>query len=353
MPKARIAFLHGPRDLRIQETDVPDPSPNQILVRLRAAGICGSDVECFEGKSSEGRYDIAPYTPGHEWAGEVAAIGSGVTGISVGDKVTGDCVLQCFTCENCKRGLMPAACLNFREVGFRPDSPGGFGEYLLLEQPYVHKLPPDWSFEEGALVEPFGVGYYGVWGPGGWVDASDDVVIFGAGPIGLSALIACKTASARVIVVEPLENRRASAERLGADAVFDPFGSRELVSEIGSYIKTSRGVSLVVEASGSDEALKSVFQVGGYQARVRLIGHSVGREVPVEIGRTIWQGLSIYGQGGITSFTPRTIAFMERARPRVDFHALITHQLPFAQLPEAMAIASTRKNEALKVMLTF
>lgn len=134
MKKAKIAFLHKPGDLRIQEVELPDLKPDQVLVKLKACGICGSDVECFEGRSAEGRYDIAPYTPGHEWAGIVEEIGTEVSTLRIGDKVTGDCVLNCGYCRNCKNGLMPSACLSMREVGFRPDSPGGMGEYLILEE---------------------------------------------------------------------------------------------------------------------------------------------------------------------------------------------------------------------------
>jgi L-iditol 2-dehydrogenase len=353
MTKAKIAFLHGPHDLRVHDVDVPDPTPEEILIRVKAAGICGSDVECYEGQSAEGRYDIAPYTPGHEWSGEVTALGSNVTGFDVGDKVTGDCVMRCFKCENCKRGLMPAACLNFRELGFRPDSPGAFGEYLLLEQHYVHKIPSDWTFEEGALIEPFSVGYYGVWGAGGWVDASDDAVIFGAGPIGLCALIVCKAAKAKVVMVDPLENRRAIARGLGADVVIDPTGVEDFAAELGKHIKSTRGASLVVEASGNDRAIASLFDVAGYQARVRLIGHSVGHKVPVEIGKTIWRALTITGQGGISEFTPRTIAFMERVRPATELTAIVSHRFPFENLQEAMNIAVRMKAGAVKVMLNF
>ena len=353
MQTARIAFLHGPHDLRITDTLVGAPKLGQILVEIKAAGICGSDVECFEGKSREGRYDIAPYTPGHEWGGRVAAVGDQVTGFQIGDKVTGDCVLKCFKCENCKSGLMPAACLNFREAGFRPDSPGGWGEYLLMEENYVYRLPPAWTYEEGALVEPFSVGYYGVWGPGGWVDASDDVVIFGGGPIGLSALIVCKTARAKVVMVEPLGNRREHAGRLGADVLIDPREVEDLAAEIRKHVSSARGPSLVIEASGSDSALAAIFDVAGQQSRVRLLGHSIGRRVPVEIGKTIWRGMSIYGQGGTSDFMPRTIAFMERVRQSVDFSALISHRIPFENLDEAMRIAVTKKPEAVKVMLTF
>jgi len=353
MVRAKIAFLHKAHDLRIQEVDVPDPKPDQLLIKLKAAGICGSDVECFEGASKEGRYDIAPYTPGHEWAGQVAAIGSQVTGFQVGDKVTGDCCMNCFKCANCKRGLMPAACLNFREAGFRPDSPGGWGEYLLMEEHYVHKLPGDWRYEEGALVEPFSVGHYGVWGPGGYVDASDDAVIFGGGMIGLTALLTCKAASAKVIVVEPLANRRELAQKLGADIVIDPTQVKDLTAEIGKHAAPGRGASLVVEASGNDRAIAATFEVVGFQPRLRLIGHSIGRKVPVEIGKTQWRGIAMYGQGGTTSHMPRTITCMDRVRKHVELTQLISHKFPFTKLHEAMETAVTKKAEALKVMLTF
>jgi L-iditol 2-dehydrogenase len=329
------------------ESPIPRPKADQIVVRVKAAGICGSDIECFEGRSTEGRYDLGPYTPGHEWAGEVVEVGDRVTSFSVGDMVTADCVLNCFRCENCKRGLMPAACLNFREVGFRPDSPGGWGEYLAIEDMYAHRLPEGWTAEEGALVEPFSVGYYG------WVDTSDDVVIFGAGPIGLSALIVCKIAGARVIVVEPVAMRRELAGTFGADVIIDPTAAGDFRDEIRRNADPFRGPSLLIEASGSDEAIAAIFDVAGHQPRVRLIGHSVGHKVPVEIGKTLWRGISMYGQGGISSFMPRTITFMDRIRSTTDLTALITHRIPFARLDQAMELAVDRKAEAVKVMLSF
>src|SRR5699024_10000397 len=154
---------------------LPALKANQVLIKVGACGICGSDVECYEGKSDEGRYDIAPYTPGHEWAGKIVEVGSDVKSFKPGMKVTGDCVMACGKCANCKDGLMPSACLEMRELGFRPDSPGAMGEYLILEEEYTHRIPDDWSYELGAWVETFSVGYWGIWG-NTYVDASDDVV---------------------------------------------------------------------------------------------------------------------------------------------------------------------------------
>jgi threonine dehydrogenase-like Zn-dependent dehydrogenase len=349
MKKAMISFLYGPKDLRVEKVDLSDPAPGQVLIKVKTCGICGSDVECFEGKSAEGRYDIAPYTPGHEWAGVVEEIGDRVKTLKVGDKVTGDCVMDCGFCLNCKNGLMPSACLNMRELGFRPDSPGGMGEYLLLEERFTHRIGDDWSYEEGALVEPFSVGYFGIWGNGGYIDASDRCIIFGAGMIGLSALIVAKTAGAATLVIEPIPHRAEMARRYGADAVIAP--SRSLKEEVMDRTG-GRGGSIVVEASGNDQAIASVFEVAGHSARVRLIGHSIGRKVPVEIGLTLWKSLSITGSGGTRTFLPRTIDFMNRIRGKVDFPGLITHRFAFTDLLTAFDKVIHDRDKVLKVVLT-
>ena len=351
MVKAKIAFLNKPRDLVVKEIELPDLKPDQVLVKLKAAGICGSDVECYEGKSGEGRYDIAPYTPGHEWAGQVIEIGSEVNIVKPGDKVTGDCVLHCGYCRNCKSGLMPSACLNIREAGFRPDSPGGWGQYLILEHHYIHKLPDEWTYEEGALVEPFSIGYFGLWGNNGYVDASDNVVIFGAGSIGLCALMAAKASRAKVIQVEPLASRQKFAARIGADHIIDPL--KEDVEKMVMEYTDGIGGNVVIEASGNDKAIASLFNVAAHSARVRLIGHSIGRKVPVEIGKTIWKTLLITGSGGVRSFMPRTITFMDRIRPDFYFISLISHRYPFEKLHKAIGKAIEDKEGAIKIMLNF
>ena len=284
--KCKAAFMHGPGDLRFEDLELPPLQPNQVLIKLKACGICGSDVECYEGKSAEGRYDIAPYVPGHEWAGQVAEIGSAVTSLKVGNKVVGDCVLPCNNCANCKDGKMPSACLNMRELGFRPDSPGGWGEYMILEEQYTHVIPDNWDYELGAWVETFNVGYWGVWGNGCSPDASDDVAIIGAGPIGICAAMVCAASGANVIAIDPLEKRRENILAYGANYIVDPTACN--VEEKLKELTHGRGPSVVIECSGNDIGIASLFDIAGHSARVGLIGHSIGRKVPVEIGKTIW-----------------------------------------------------------------
>jgi threonine dehydrogenase-like Zn-dependent dehydrogenase len=244
---------------------------------------------------------------------------------------------------------MPSACQNMREIGFRPDSPGGMGEYMVVEEEYIHAVPDDWSFEDAAWVETFSIGYFGIWGNNGFIDASDTALIFGAGPVGLSAAMVAKTSGARVIMVDPIESRRKRALSYGADEAVDP---TDLVDHIMD-LTAGEGASVCVEASGNDKAIASLFDVSGHSARIRLIGHSIGRKVPVEIGKTIWKTLSITGSGGTKNFGQRTIRFMSAIRDRYDFSALNTHFFPFSDLHKAFDVAIHNKEEALKVMLKF
>lgn len=349
--KAKIAFLYGPKDLRIEEVEIPELKPNQVLIKVKACGICGSDVECFEGLSAEGRYDIAPYTPGHEWAGEITKVGGSVKEFKPGMKVTGDCVMACGKCANCKEGLMPSACLEMRELGFRPDSPGAMGEYLILEEEYTHRIPDDWNFTLGAWVETFSVGYWGIWGNENYFDAADDVVIIGAGPIGLSAAMTAKASNAHVIVVDPLKSRRDTILNYGADDVVDPtVGNLE---ETIKELTDGRGASVVIECSGNDKGIASVFDIAGHSCKVGFVGHSIGRKVPAELGKVIWKTMSIKGSGGTKNFLPRTIRFLSRIKDKYDFEALNTHYFKFEDIDKAFDVACNDKENARKVMLTF
>lgn len=348
--KCKQAFMHGPFDLRIEEVELPALRRDQVLIKLIACGICQSDVECFEGKSAEGRYDLGPYTPGHEWVGRVTETGEDVTSIKVGDKVVGDCVLPCHQCANCKDGKMSSACLNMREVGFRPDSPGGFGEYMILEEAYTHVIPEDWNDEMGIFVENFNVGYWGVWGNKCDPDASDDCVIIGGGPIGCSASMVCATSGATVIVVDPVAARRGNAMKYGATYTVDPTAGD--VEEQIKKLTNGRGASVVIECSGNDTGIASLFDIAGHSARVGVVGHSIGRKVPVEIGKTIWKTLHIAGSGGTTNWFPRTIRFMSKIKDTYDFKALVSHYYKFEDLAEAMKMAQN-KELSRKVMLTF
>ena len=349
--KTIAARMHGPRDLRVEEIELPALKPNQVLIKLGACGICGSDLSCFTGDNNEGRYDLGPYTPGHEWAGKVVEVGSAVTSIKVGNKVVGDCLCPCYRCDNCKDGKMSAVCENFDEVGFLPTSYGGMAYYMITQEEYTHVIPDDWTYEMGALVENFNVGYWGVWGYGDGPDAQDICVIIGAGTIGLSAAMSCKTANATVIVVDPVESRRQNALNYGADYTIDPTAC-DVAAEV-RRLTNSDGATLLVECSGSDAGIASMFEIAAPGARLHAIGHSHERMVPVKWERIIWKNLTIKGAAGTQFWFPRTIRFMSRIKDTYDFNGLVSHSFNFKDILKAFDFALNNKAITQKVMLTF
>ena len=222
---------------------------------------------------------------------------------------------------------------------------------MVVEEEYVHKIPDHWTYADGAWVETFSIGYYGIWGGGGFIDASDTAIILGAGPVGLSATMVAATSGAKTIVVDPLAKRREMAKKYGAEIVLDPSAGN--IEEMVMDVTNGHGGDVCVEASGNDNAIASLFDISAHSGRVRVIGHSIGRKVPVEIGKTIWKTLNIAGSGGTKDFGQRTIRFMDRIYDKYDFAALNSHHYNFSDLQKAMDVAIHEKANAMKVMLNF
>ena len=160
----------------------------------------------------------------------------------------------------------------------------------------------------------------------------------------------CATSGANVIVVDPVESRRQNAMMYGATHTVDP--TVRPVEEQILELTNGRGASVIIECSGNDVGIASVFDIAGHSCRIGFVGHSIGRKVPVEIGKTIWKTLKMSGSGGTTNWFPRTIRFMSKIKDTYDFKALVSHYYKFDDLAEAMEMAQN-KAVARKVMLTF
>ncbi|MHB0878942.1 MAG: zinc-dependent alcohol dehydrogenase, partial [Anaerolineae bacterium] len=315
----KAVVLRGVNDLRLEDLPAPRPAPNEALIRIMVSGICGTDVHMWEGKNQEGTF---PFIPGHEWTGEVIEVGREIKTIKVGDRVTGEPFISCKVCPSCRDGLATNMCTDWEYYGFTWDTPGGMAEYVATKEERLFKLPDNVSYEEGALMDPVSCAYFAVWARGGGAAPHDRVVVFGAGPIGLCAFLTCKASGAPVIVVEPMAERAQLAREMGADAVLDPRAG-DIVQQIAD-LTGGRGATLVIECSGSDAALAATVDVVAKQGRIVLIGQSVGRKVPIEIGKLIWQGAQVIGSCGSPHYYPKTLAFM--SRHLVDITRIITHR---------------------------
>src|SRR5690348_10350482 len=180
MKTMKAIVIESPGQIRLAEMTLPAPGPDEVLIRSRAVGICGSDVELYQGTRPEGFY-CYPLVPGHEWSGEVAAIGERVRGLSVGDRVVAEGILSCGICRNCRTGLTNLCEAGYDEIGFT--RPGGMAEYVAVPARLVHTLPPESSLEEAALLEPTAVVVHGFLRA--QPRAGGTVVVIGDGNIGL------------------------------------------------------------------------------------------------------------------------------------------------------------------------
>jgi len=247
-------------------TDVPTPQPHgvEVLIRVRACGVCKTDVHIHHGHF----LSAFPLIPGHEFSGEVAAVGEEVTNVKVGDRVVADNERQCGTCHYCRRGK-PLFCENAVLQGV--NAPGGFTEYVLVEEEQVYTLADHISFEEGALVEPAACAVHGidVIGP----RAGDEVLQFGAGPTGLIlAQLLRHNGAAKLVIADLSPAKLALAARYaGAETIQvrrdDPEAHLRAITE-----GQPRGFDIVVDATGVSRVQESLPQFAGFGAKVVYYG---------------------------------------------------------------------------------
>jgi L-iditol 2-dehydrogenase len=304
----RALVFEQPNKPIIASMPVPEPDDNELLIRTKAVGICHSDYELLAGK-----YIIPisyPVTPGHEWCGEVVDKGRGVRGFNVGDRVVGECVIK-----------TPARIHHF---GFSMN--GADREYFTARPEWLHKIPDALDDKAGALIEPFTCGFYAVLRNGG-TNASETVVVSGGGTIGLVTAAAAIGMGACTIVVDPIVRRRETALKLGAEHAIDPSGG-DAATQIAD-LTNGRGADLVVEASGHDASLASVFDYVREEGRVSMVGINIGRKIPVELGKIQGKNIQVRGCIGSPGVWPAAIRFLERTG--LDLSPIQTHDFSLTE----------------------
>lgn len=314
----------APGTYAVSELAVPAIADDEVLLASRAVGICHSDVELLEG-----RYIIPfgyPIIPGHEWSAEVMEVGSKVTSVSPGDRVVGECVI------------------GMEHFGFSISGAGA--EFFVAKADWLHKIPDNVSWTQGALVEPFSCGYYATVRADN-LDGSDTAVVLGAGPIGLGVVAAASAKGARVIVAEPSSDRVAIARQLGADAAVDPTSSTFL-DEVREMTEGA-GASVVFEASGKPTAMAAALEVAAFRARIVYIGIDVGGSAPAKLGLFQSKELQARGIIGSPGVWPQTIAFL--ARTGIDLSPLVTSTFPLAEADRALETVLEDKSQ-IKVHFT-
>jgi L-iditol 2-dehydrogenase len=294
--------------MAVNEIEKPGIGPDEVLLAARSVGICHSDIELLEG-----RYIIPfsyPIIPGHEWSAEVIEVGSKVSTLSPGDRVVGECVI------------------GMEHFGFSIS--GAMAEYFIAKETWLHKIPAEVSWTAGALVEPFSCGYYAAQKADN-LDASDTVIVFGAGPIGLGVVAAANAKGARVIIAEPSQARIEVAKKLGAESSFDPSAADAVQQAM--KLTDGKGATVVFEASGKPQAMAMTFQVAAFRARLVNIGINVGDSATAELGLIQSKELQVRGIIGSPGVWPETIRFL--AKTGIDLSPLVTKQFDIADAASA------------------
>lgn len=254
---------NGPWDLTVETVADPEVGPGEVLVRVEATGICGSDIHGFTGEN--GRRSPGQVM-GHETVGRVERLGPGVDGPPVGAPVTVNPVLGCGQCPACAAGA-EQSCPQRRILGVTPELVSSFADLLAVPAGNVVALPESMPIELGALVEPLAVGYHAA--GRGDCSADDRVLVLGGGPIGQACVLAARRLGAQQVVVsEPDAHRRELAASLGAVGV-DPTDG-----DLATTVEQALGArpSLVIDAVGTSRTLEDAFRCTGFGARVVLVG---------------------------------------------------------------------------------
>ncbi|MBI2000734.1 MAG: NAD(P)-dependent alcohol dehydrogenase [candidate division NC10 bacterium] len=344
MGTMKAAVLQRPGEIRVEQMRIPEPGPGEVLVRVRAVGVCGSDVHYYK-EGRIGRYVVEkPLILGHESAGEVVALGSGVSHISVGGRVAVEPGVPCRRCGYCKGGRYNLCA----DVTFMATPPvdGAFAEYIAWPADFVYPLAENLGYAEGALMEPLAVGMHAVRRARlvpGWT-----VLILGGGPIGQMALLAARAAGAGRIILTDLEDRRLDvASRLGADVTINP--GRASVSDAVSAATDEEGPDLVIEAAGTAATVRQSIELVRRGGTVVWIGLPSQDPCEVSALQAIDKEVDILGIFRYANVYPDAIRLA--ASGKINLAPLVTHRFPLEEARQALDTVAEQKSSAVKVLV--
>lgn len=260
----KSAVFYGKHDMRVEESPMPKVGAEDVLIQVKACGICGTDVHIYEG--DKGAAEVTPPTIlGHEFSGVVAEVGSAVTNVKVGDRVCIDPNCYCGTCDFCRNGIAHY-CTDM--IGYGTTVNGGFAEYCSVNQRQVYKLGDHTTFEQGAMTEPVACCLHGMDMCN--IHPGSSVVIIGGGMIGLLMLQLARLAgAARTALLEPVASKRDVAKKLGADVCIDPI-HEDVNAALAAAGMT--WVNTVIECVGRTSTIEQAIDIVGNKGTVMMFG---------------------------------------------------------------------------------
>lgn len=341
----RVAVVVAPGEVRLEEAPAPSPGPGEVLVRVKAVGICGSDLQYYAQGRIGGLELPVGHILGHEVAGVVEARGPDADGPEPGTPVVVDPAIPCGQCRYCVEGH-PNLCKHLRFFG-SPPTPGALREYLTHPSHLVLQLPPGVTLPVGAVSEALGVAIHAV--DLAHLQVGDSAAVFGCGSIGLLIARVAQLAGARpVLASEPLEHRRGAAPLFGVTAAFDP-GRDDVVAAIRERTGGD-GVDVAFEAAGSESATVQAVDAIRPGGTLVLVGYWKTDQVTLPGIRAMRKGLTIRFVRRMKHTFPRALELLRQGL--VNLPALISHEFEFAEVASAFARAEKRSPDFLKTVIT-
>ena len=348
----KAAVLFGPNDMRVVEKKVPKPGQQEVLIKVEACAICGTDPKILA-QGWQGQPPFGEFIPGHEYAGTIVALGEGVVGFSFGDRVAIEPHKGCGVCSNCLKGFY-TVCFNYgkvaaghRHYGFTVN--GGYAEYAVNHINTLHRIPDALNFEEATLITTAGTGMYGITRVGG-IDAGETVVVAGPGPIGLMAVQLTKaTGAGRVIITGTRDERLSLALKLGADLAINT--KKENVIKRVLELTGGLGADVVLECAGTSSSLADAVEFTRKNGRIGLVG-IYGEPVAINAFKIAQWNITLAGSRAEGDRALSKVAPL-MGDGRIKAKPLITHTFPLEQVREAFDTFIQRKGGAIKVVIKF
>jgi L-iditol 2-dehydrogenase len=337
-----------PSRLEIQEVAIPEPGPNEVLARVRAVSICGTDAHLIRGDYPGFWPPTFPFTPGHEWGGEIAALGPGAErfGWKVGDRVAGTSHDACGVCRECVEGRYNL-CQNYGRAGlhrqYGHNVQGADATYVVHGVKCIFPLPDSLTFEDGALVDPASIALHVA--NRGNITPGDTVAITGAGAIGLLAGDAARIRGAARVIVVGRGQRLAKAAALGFETVNtaagDPVGAVRAMTD-------GLGADVVLECAGVPEVVEWALEMLRRGGRCAAVGiPTVGVEIAMQ--RLVLDELELVGSRASAGEMRRVMPHVEQGRMRV--REMVTHRFALADYADALATFNDRASGAIKIIV--
>lgn len=325
-----VVLLPGDRQVELEAYPDPAPGPGEIVVAMRAAGICGSDLHLYRTSAQE-RAPLKDIPPGHEPCGVIVELGPGVTGWRVGERVVVNVPTGCGRCEYCKQGIT-VSCKDRGKRGITIF--GSDADYMVAPASTLLPLPDEMSFVDGMLCAcNVGTAYQALKRLN--VSGRDFVVVFGAGPVGCSTLLLALASGAHTVVVDMAAGRLALARELGAEEAVNP--TKTDVVEVIAELTAGRGADVAVDTSGAPAAQALLPSVLSYWGRAAFVGMQPGT-ISIKPNQVIERQLTIIG----SAYWPLGI-FGEMARHimdrRIPLERLVSHTIPLADAVEGFRLA--------------